>query len=71
MAEKNDKLFEKLDDGTLYNVSGGLEINKPLNTVVVSNEKSVENDTNNRQLHVPEKKLPSEPFKGLNKGLIK
>lgn len=76
MTKKNDRLFEKLDDDTLYNVSGGLEINKPLNTVVVSNElnneKSTESNKNNdKQLYIPEKKLPGDPFDGIDKGLIK
>ena len=79
MTIKNDKVFEKLNDDTLYSVSGGLEINKPLNTVVMGSELDAESDTESdteqskntdKQHNIPSKKLPNNPFDGINKGLI-
>lgn len=76
MTLKNDKVFEKLNDNTLYSVSGGLEINKPLNTVVMGNELDDEpdidqNKNNDKQHNIPPKKLPNNPFDGISEGLIK
>ena len=76
MTVKNDKVFEKLNDDTLYSVSGGLEINKPLNTVVMGSELDAEPGTeqsknNDKQHNIPAKKLPNNPFDGIEEGLIK
>ena len=72
MTLKNDKVFEKLNDNTLYSVSGGLEINKPLNTVVMGNESDIDQNKNNDKQHnIPPKKLPNNPFDGISEGLIK
>lgn len=77
MTIKNDKVFEKLNDDTLHSVSGGLEINKPLNTVVIGSELDAKQDTeqnkenDKQQYNIPTKKLPNNPFDGINEGLIK
>ncbi len=78
MTIKNDKVFEKLNDSALCNVTGGLEINKPLNTVVVGNDLNSKKDTNkntnknnDEKLSVPSTKLPNEPLDGLDDGLIR
>lgn len=44
MEVRDEKVFEKLNDSILGNVSGGLEVKKPLNTVVLVDNLQDKND---------------------------